>query len=1105
MSDLLPPPNMKHCTQCSAELPADGTNGLCPACLMAEAMKPTGPKLQWVPPTAEELHAVLPQYEIVKMLGRGGMGAVYMGRQTSLDRPVAIKILSAQLEDSDMGFKERFKNEARAMAKLNHPGIVSVYDFGETPDGLLFIVMEYVDGTDVARMMAKDGRMHTEHAMAITAHVCDALAYAHERGIIHRDIKPANIMVGYDGEVKVADFGLAKVNSGGTTLGLTQSGMAMGTLHYMAPESLMLGTSVDHRADIYAVGVMLYHMLTGKLPQGMFKMPSLLVPGLDPRYDGIIAKGIMEDREARYQSVGEMRRDLDGILTQPVAKVEAEVSQAPAALPTMARPQRPGDQTYRPPQSVAHAPMPKSSNGWLVWAVLGVLALGGGYFWLTSQPSNSGTSSEMTATSPKPVPPNPFEAVDPPDQPMLPAPVASVQAATAMQPSTVSVPTPAPSTPVFDLQQLPDFRIRIANYQKARHAKLSALTARYRTALTEAQSSAPADAAAYTSALTQAAALMTEIEKNLTTTEVKPLSGLAATTGPVPQRLKELRDIFEKETIQLETGLATDLDQSLSVVQTSLAHSRTLDAANAVAAYRQQLAAMTFIMAGSKQARVASGDSNAASSVLSATKDKPFVNSLGMKFVPVPGTKVLMCIHETRKGDYAAYAAENASVEASWKNVSFKGQIISADDAHPVVKVSWDDAQQFCAWLSRKSGQTCRLPTDAEWSIAVGSSRYPWGSALPPPAGAGNFGDETTGAKFAHLTEIEGYADGFVTTAPVMSFSPNPMGLYDLAGNVWEWCADLSDDPNKPRFFRGGSWIDANDRGLASVARYPQSSTFREDVGGFRVVIELPVVPAASVPLPSTASTSLPQATKVKPFVNSLGMKFVPVPGTKVLMCIHETRRRDYDAYATNTPGTNDEWKKETDEGFALNLGDDHPVTFVNKGDARGFCTWLSGREGHAYRLPTDREWSCAVGIGDQESKDAAPHELDKVLVDVYPWGSVWPPPNDAGNLPDSSLIAFFPRESVIEKRKDGFSGPAPVMSFPSNVLGLYDLAGNVWEWTGTPFQAKNGIGGLARGCSWRGSEKREQKTTCLSSHRQVGSPATRASRGGFRVVLELL
>jgi len=321
---------------------------------------------------------MLPQYDIECLLGRGGMGAVYRGVQKNLGRPVAIKILPEVMAERDPSYAERFKNEARAMGRLSHAGIVKVFDAGDTPDGMLFIVMEFIEGTDVARMLAAQGRLKIEHAMAITAHVCDALAYAHERGIIHRDIKPANIMVGYDGVVKVADFGLAKVSEEGRS-GLTQSGMAMGTLHYMAPEALMLGSAVDHRADLYAVGVMLYQMLTGSLPQGVFELPSQKVPGLDPRYDDIIRKALREDRDIRYQSAHELRRDLDSILTQPVARVEASAEKAPAALPTEARPQR----SAAPPptaasRSSAHRipqPQPRGSGTTpLLWAAIFVLA-----------------------------------------------------------------------------------------------------------------------------------------------------------------------------------------------------------------------------------------------------------------------------------------------------------------------------------------------------------------------------------------------------------------------------------------------------------------------------------------------------------------------------------------------------------------------------------------------------------------------------------------------------------------------------------------------------------------------------------------------------------
>jgi serine/threonine protein kinase len=341
----------------------------------------------WQPPAPEELARLLPQYEITLLLGRGGMGAVYQGVQKNLERPVAIKILPPDMDDEEDSYAERFKNEARAMAKLNHPGIVEVYQFGRTDDGLLYIVMEFVAGTDVQRMLAKQGRLSGEHALAITAHVCDALQYAHERGIIHRDIKPANIMVGYDGVVKVADFGLARMSHAGDS-GLTQSGMAMGTLHYMAPETLTLGSAVDHRADLYAVGVMLYQMLTGKLPKGLFAMPSKLVNGLDPRFDDILSKALREDRDSRHQSALEFRAELDRILTQPVPKVEAGAEAAPAALPTQARPQKAPEPARRqiPPQVVA-APRRKTSS--VTWAALLVIA--GLALWLALIPHRPGT------------------------------------------------------------------------------------------------------------------------------------------------------------------------------------------------------------------------------------------------------------------------------------------------------------------------------------------------------------------------------------------------------------------------------------------------------------------------------------------------------------------------------------------------------------------------------------------------------------------------------------------------------------------------------------------------------------------------------------------
>ena len=265
----------------------------------------------WVPDTVEQLQPKLPQYEIIEMLGRGGMGAVYKARQRSLNRLVAIKVLPRTAPGGDLNFAERFKIEAHAMAKLNHPAIVAVHDIGETDDGQLYFVMELVEGTDLAKRIESEGRLPVEEVREIALRVCDALEYAHSHGVVHRDIKPSNILLSGEGRVKVADFGLAKIEGTGPTGPLTLSSTTMGSQDFAAPEMLSKARAVDHRADIYSFGVLLYQMLTGDVPRGMFKMPSEKVPGLDSRFDAIVCQAMEELREERYQSVGELWSALD--------------------------------------------------------------------------------------------------------------------------------------------------------------------------------------------------------------------------------------------------------------------------------------------------------------------------------------------------------------------------------------------------------------------------------------------------------------------------------------------------------------------------------------------------------------------------------------------------------------------------------------------------------------------------------------------------------------------------------------------------------------------------------------------------------------------------
>ncbi len=306
------------------------------------AMNADNPK-QWQPPRLEELQDMLPGYKIDKLVGQGGMGAVYRGVQTTLDRKVAIKILPPGLGEHDPAFVERFLNEARLMAKLAHPNVVTIYDSGETKDGQLYYVMELMDGTDVSRMIADKGRLSVEQARAICLRVCDALTAAHDLGIVHRDIKPANVLVSTKNVVKVADFGLARLEDAHS--GLTRTGFMVGTPDFLAPEAMTPGLEVDGRADLYAVGVMLYQMLTGALPRGAFKPASHLVPGLDRLFDSVISRAMQTKPDDRYASAAQMRHDLeqlsvvlnfremaDSTMAVPVGRLTPEnITQRPVA------------------------------------------------------------------------------------------------------------------------------------------------------------------------------------------------------------------------------------------------------------------------------------------------------------------------------------------------------------------------------------------------------------------------------------------------------------------------------------------------------------------------------------------------------------------------------------------------------------------------------------------------------------------------------------------------------------------------------------------------------------------------------------------------------
>ncbi|MEN9574299.1 MAG: hypothetical protein RL514_2154 [Verrucomicrobiota bacterium] len=348
------PPSPATCPQCHAALPADAPQGLCPACLLAAVAEPTeagtAPAPRTPPPTREQVAAAFPQLEILELIGAGGMGYVFKARQPKLDRLVALKLLPPHLGTAP-AFATRFEREGRLLARLSHPNIVTVHDFGfaragylQSPSlstlnsqpstsqsGFYYLLMEYVDGANL-RQALRAGRFTPAQALAVVPKICEALQFAHDQGILHRDIKPENILLDAKGRVKLVDFGIAKLIGDPASqdappqtpdpilhprpAALTSATAALGTPSYMAPEQRDRPADVDHRADIYSLGVVFYEMLTGELPLGQFAPPSAKSAS-DPRVDEVVLRALEQQREHRQQSAGEIRTQVETIVATP--------------------------------------------------------------------------------------------------------------------------------------------------------------------------------------------------------------------------------------------------------------------------------------------------------------------------------------------------------------------------------------------------------------------------------------------------------------------------------------------------------------------------------------------------------------------------------------------------------------------------------------------------------------------------------------------------------------------------------------------------------------------------------------------------------------------
>ncbi len=394
-------------------------------------------------PSVEELRPLFPACEIDGFLAQGGMGAVYCGRQKSLDRPVAIKILPREFGADDQ-FRAKFRGEAKAMARLNHPNLIGVHDFGEV-DGYLFIIMELVEG-DSLHHSAGGRAIEQREAARLIAGICRGLAHAHRNGILHRVIKPDNILLAPGPQPKIADFGLARPMGEGEKTGE----MIYGTPGYSAPEVVKNPAAVDQRADIFSVGVMLYELLTGHKPGDPWRTASALV-GCDPKFDLIIRRAAHPSPEMRYADAGEMASDLEKLAAKPSRAI-------PAIGPAAAVPRGPAARPPTMPGARSVVPARQSKTGMIAAIVAALIGLVATAAWFASNARNDGTSAaggaatetvaELLEVTPRPAEPVPAE------------PVVSVP---EKPPEPVEPSTPISKPPETTLECLARLRPRLLN------------------------------------------------------------------------------------------------------------------------------------------------------------------------------------------------------------------------------------------------------------------------------------------------------------------------------------------------------------------------------------------------------------------------------------------------------------------------------------------------------------------------------------------------------------------------------------------------------------------------------------------------------------------
>ena len=695
------------------------------------------------------------EYKLVKEIARGGMGQIYFGEDPQLERQVAVKVSSI----SEGGGDPRFTKEAKVLALLAHPNIVPIYNVGVDAQGRPFYSMKLVKGRTLQAVLnaLKDGdaaatKEYTQAALlTIFRKVCDAMAFAHAKGILHRDLKPENIMVGEYGEVLVMDWGLAKIlgerDAAGAVkaaafdtgdYGMTLEGEVMGTPQYMSPEQAKgMVAELDTRSDIYSLGGILYAILTLRPPVGGSTLAEVL---------GNVKSGVLSP-------MGTATRMAKGIGGRPEPMTVAVAVPAALQAVTLKAMARDRDKRYASVELFAED-IESYQNGFATSAESAGL-LRRARIWVARNRAVAAAAVVLLVLLGKVV-------------------VDGQRAALAIRRLSASAPVFAARA-----QEL----LRDGDFSGALEAADNAV----------------------------------DLEPGNASNHVMRGNALQ-----VLMRLEDAKKAYERALALGGAEGAKDGTQLTEAVLAAVAKDGEAKA---------QLALYEGLNTSGRQMEALAFGKGLGDFWKQQRKDvsviPDLVKRLEAKLLPVPGTEVLLSKTEFTVGEWKLYL--KAEGLPDWQQPAKEW---TQTDEHPVTKVSWNQAVKFCGWLSKVTGKEWRLPTNAEWEAAVGTSTYPWGDYFPPHWDDGNYSVLADGKDDPKKVGV----DGILGTAPVGSFKPNALGFYDLGGNVLELMSDGVDvtNPMSQRVLRGGDWANAD----RSRSAFRVNSTNRENGSsdyGFRL------------------------------------------------------------------------------------------------------------------------------------------------------------------------------------------------------------------------------------------------------------------------------